>query len=84
MNFTRLRRAREVTLGLIKPTVASSPNVSRNIIERIHADGFNIVDAKKVHFSHDQARAFYGEHEGKAIGSFKWRLTKFQKFRNDF
>ena len=65
MLLTRLRQAREVTLGLIKPTVTSSPNVTRDIIERIHNAGFNIIDAKKVHFSHDQAKAFYGEHEGK-------------------
>ena len=65
MLLTRLRYAREVTLALIKPTVASSPNLSRDIISRINDQGFNIINAKKVHFTDSMAEAFYGDHKGK-------------------
>ena len=45
--------------------MTSSPNVTRDIISRIDQNGFNIVDAKKIKFTHNQAEAFYGEHKGK-------------------
>ena len=45
--------------------MTSSPNVTRDIISRIDENGFNIVDAKKIKFTHNQAEAFYGEHKGK-------------------
>jgi len=65
MLLTRLRYAREVTLALIKPTVASSPNLTRDIISRINDQGFNIINAKKVQFNDSMAEAFYGDHKGK-------------------
>lgn len=65
MLLTRLRYAREVTLALIKPTVASSPNLTRDIISRINDQDFNIINAKKVQFTDSMAEAFYGDHKGK-------------------
>jgi len=65
MLLTRIRLAKEVTLGLIKPTVTSSPYVVNRILKEINNNGMNIINAKKVKFDNDMAEAFYGEHKGK-------------------
>ena len=65
MLLTRIRLAKEVTLGLIKPTVTSSPYAVNRILKEINNNGMNIINAKKVSFDNDMAEAFYGEHKGK-------------------
>jgi len=66
MLLTRLRLAREVTLGLIKPTLTASPHLVKTILCRIdNCDDMDIVNARKLEFSHEMASKFYGEHHGK-------------------
>ena len=66
MILTHVRRAREVTLALIKPTVTASPTAVSQILKKLDSiQGVNILAAKKVDFSRDMTERFYGEHLGR-------------------
>jgi len=52
MLLTRLRLAREVTLGLIKPTISASPHLLKTILSRINQNNkIEIVNGTKIEFS---------------------------------
>lgn len=55
----------ELTLALIKPTVASyQPDVS-SILKQLKATNLDIVRTKRLFWTLEDAQAFYQEHEGK-------------------
>ena len=54
MLLTRIRLAKEVTLGLIKPTVTSSPYAVNRILRDISSNEINIINAKKVTFDRSE------------------------------
>ena len=66
MFVTRLCRAREVTLALIKPTVVASPTAVNQILSRIeNSKDVTILAAKKCQFSREMTEKFYAEHLGR-------------------
>ena len=66
MFVTRLCRAREVTLALIKPTVVASPTAVNQIFSRLESSkNVTILAAKKCQFSGEMAEKFYAEHIGR-------------------
>ena len=66
MFMTRVARAREVTLALIKPTVTSTPNSVSQIFNKLGSTkGFNILAARKLDFHSEITEQFYGEHLGR-------------------
>jgi nucleoside-diphosphate kinase len=52
----------EQTLSIIKPD-AVGQNMIGNIIEYFEREGLNVVGAKMLHLSEDQAKAFYAVHK---------------------
>jgi nucleoside-diphosphate kinase len=54
----------ERTLAIIKPDAVRAKNAGK-IVDRIEAEGFNIVGMKKLHLSKQQAENFYAVHKGK-------------------
>ena len=54
----------ERTLAIIKPDAVRAKNAGK-IIDRIEAEGFNIVGMKKLNLSTQQAEDFYAVHQGK-------------------
>ncbi|MFA5306628.1 MAG: nucleoside-diphosphate kinase [Candidatus Babeliales bacterium] len=54
----------ERTLAIIKPDAVRAKNAGK-IIDRIEAEGFNIVGMKKLNLSTKQAEDFYAVHKGK-------------------
>lgn len=52
----------ERTLSIIKPD-AVAKNVIGEIIARFEQAGLNVVAAKMLHLSQEQAEGFYGEHK---------------------
>lgn len=52
------------TFSIIKPN-AVEKNVIGAIYGRFEQAGFEIIAAKMVHLSHEQAAGFYAEHKGK-------------------
>lgn len=56
--------ARERTFSIIKPD-AVAKNLIGEIYHRFEAAGLQIVAAKMLHLSREQAAGFYAEHEGK-------------------
>ncbi len=52
----------EQTLSIIKPD-AVGQNMIGNIIEYFERDGLNVVAAKMLHLSDEQAKAFYAVHK---------------------
>jgi nucleoside-diphosphate kinase len=58
--------ALERTLSIIKPD-AVAKNVIGQIIARFEAAGLQIVAAKMVHLSQEQAEGFYAEHKGRGF-----------------
>jgi nucleoside-diphosphate kinase len=52
----------EQTLSIIKPD-AVGQNMIGNIIEYFEREGLNVVAAKMLHLSEDQAKAFYAVHK---------------------
>ena len=52
----------EQTLSIIKPD-AVGQNMIGNIIEYFEREGLNVVAAKMVHLSADQAKSFYAVHK---------------------
>jgi nucleoside-diphosphate kinase len=52
------------TLAIIKPD-AVARRLTGKIIDRIEAEGFQIVALKKVHLTKKQAEGFYAVHKGK-------------------
>lgn len=52
----------EQTLSIIKPD-AVGQNMIGNIIEYFERDGLNVVAAKMLHLSADQAKSFYAIHK---------------------
>jgi len=66
MFVTRLCRAREVTLALIKPTVVASPTAVNQIFSRLESSkDVTILAAKKCQFSREMTEKFYAEHIGR-------------------
>lgn len=65
--------ARERTFSIIKPD-AVERNLIGEIYNRIEKAGLEIVAAKMVHLTSEQAGGFYAEHEGKP---FYPELVKF-------
>ncbi|SDC90173.1 nucleoside-diphosphate kinase [Williamwhitmania taraxaci] len=53
-----------ITFSMIKPT-ATQNNHTGHIINMITNAGFHVIAIKMLHLSKDQAKAFYGVHEGK-------------------
>lgn len=56
--------AKERTFSIIKPD-AVAKNLIGEIYHRFEAAGLQIVAAKMLHLSREQAAGFYAEHEGK-------------------
>ena len=56
----------ETTLSIIKPN-AVAKNVIGKICERFEEAGLQIVAARMLHLSREQASAFYAEHQGKGF-----------------
>ncbi len=56
--------ALEKTFSIIKPD-AVERNLIGEIYQRIEKAGLNIIAAKMVHLTDEQASGFYAEHEGK-------------------
>lgn len=56
----------ERTLSIIKPD-AVAKNVIGDIISRFEKAGLNVVAAKMLHLSREQAGGFYAEHDGKVF-----------------
>lgn len=56
----------QTTLALIKPDVASRDNgaLAKSIIEKIHGQGFRILDVQTRTLSLKQAKALYGKGAG--------------------
>ncbi|AXW88640.1 nucleoside-diphosphate kinase [Lonsdalea britannica] len=54
----------ERTFSIIKPN-AVAKNVIGAIYNRFESAGFNIVAAKMLHLTREQAEGFYAEHQGK-------------------
>ena len=54
--------AQERTLSIIKPD-AVAKNVIGEIISRFEKDGLQVIAAKMVHLSREQAEGFYAEHK---------------------
>ncbi len=52
---------RERTLTILKPDTVARRNVGA-IIGRLEQEGFEIVGAKRLHLSEEQAKAFYAVH----------------------
>jgi nucleoside-diphosphate kinase len=52
----------EQTLSIVKPD-AVGQNMIGNILEYLEKDGLNIVAAKMMHLTQDQAKAFYAVHK---------------------
>ena len=52
----------EQTLSIIKPD-AVGQNMIGNIIEYFEREGLNVVGAKMLHLSEEQAKAFYAVHK---------------------
>ena len=66
MILTRINRAREVTLALVKPSVTASPTSICQIFRRVASwDGVNILAAKKFEMTRSMTEKFYGEHKGR-------------------
>jgi len=66
MILTRINRAREVTLALVKPSVTASPTSICQIFRRVASwDGVNILAAKKFEMTRPMTEKFYGEHKGR-------------------
>lgn len=55
-------RTQEQTLSIIKPD-AVGQNMIGNIIEYFEREGLNVVAAKMLHLSPDQAKSFYAVHK---------------------
>jgi len=64
---------KEKTLSIVKPDAISN-NYIGEILARFEKNGLNIVAAKMVHLSSDQAQAFYAVH---AARSFFMELVNF-------
>ena len=58
----------EKTLSIIKPD-AVSKNIIGKIISRFEENGLEIIAAKLIRLSDDQASGFYAEHQGKPFFS---------------
>ncbi|KAA6183314.1 nucleoside-diphosphate kinase [Thiohalocapsa marina] len=56
----------ETTLSIIKPN-AVAKNVVGKICDRFEQAGLQIVAARMLHLSREQATAFYAEHQGKGF-----------------
>jgi nucleoside-diphosphate kinase len=56
----------ETTLSIIKPN-AVAKNVIGKICDRFEQAGLQIVAARMLHLSREQATAFYAEHQGKGF-----------------
>ena len=52
---------KEQTLSILKPDAVSANNIGA-IISRFEKEGLKVVAAKMMHFSTDQAKAFYAVH----------------------
>jgi nucleoside-diphosphate kinase len=53
--------AKERTLSIVKPSAVAANHIG-GILEKLERAGLEIVAAKMVHLSRDQAEAFYGVH----------------------
>lgn len=58
--------AAERTFSIIKPD-AVARNLIGEIISRFEKNGLRVVAARMLHMTQEQARGFYGEHEGKGF-----------------
>ena len=63
----------EKTFAIIKPDAVKAKSAGK-IIDRIEAEGFNILGMKKIHLSQEQAETFYGVHKERP---FFGELVKF-------
>lgn len=63
----------EKTFAIIKPDAVKAKSAGK-IIDRIEAEGFNILGMKKIHMSQEQAETFYGVHKERP---FFGELVKF-------
>ena len=66
MILTRVNRAREVTLALVKPSVTASPTSISKIFRRVASwEDVKILAAKKFEMTRPMTEQFYGEHKGR-------------------
>jgi nucleoside-diphosphate kinase len=54
----------EQTLSILKPDVVQKNNIGK-VISYLEKGNLNIVAAKMLHLTNEQAKGFYGIHEGK-------------------
>ncbi|GAA6000403.1 hypothetical protein JCM10207_007998 [Rhodosporidiobolus poonsookiae] len=59
------RPALQLTLGVIKPSVAAHQPHVQEIMQRIKASGLEIVRSKRLFWRAEDAEQFYGEHKGR-------------------
>ncbi|KAM0791891.1 hypothetical protein ACM66B_004146 [Microbotryomycetes sp. NB124-2] len=55
----------QLTLGIIKPTVAAAPGPVQEIMRHIKASGLEIARSKKLFWKESDAEQFYAEHRGR-------------------
>ncbi|GAA5924238.1 hypothetical protein JCM10213_004529 [Rhodosporidiobolus nylandii] len=55
----------QLTLGVIKPSVAAHQPHVQEIMQRIKAEGLEIVRSKRLFWRESDAEEFYGEHKGR-------------------
>ncbi|GAA5858445.1 hypothetical protein JCM8547_007312 [Rhodosporidiobolus lusitaniae] len=55
----------ELTLGVIKPSVAAHQPHVQEIMQTVKRSGFEIVRSKRLFWSEADAEEFYGEHKGR-------------------
>ncbi|BGP06534.1 hypothetical protein JCM10049v2_002356 [Rhodotorula toruloides] len=55
----------QLTLGIIKPSVAAHQPHVQEIMQTIKRSGLEIVRSKRIHWQEREAEEFYGEHRGR-------------------
>uniref|UniRef100_A0A0K3C743 Nucleoside diphosphate kinase n=1 Tax=Rhodotorula toruloides TaxID=5286 RepID=A0A0K3C743_RHOTO len=55
----------QLTLGIIKPSVAAHQPHVQEIMQTIKRSGLEIVRSKRIHWREQDAEEFYGEHRGR-------------------
>ncbi|EGD77453.1 type 6 nucleoside diphosphate kinase NM23-H6 [Salpingoeca rosetta] len=56
---------KEVTLALLKPSIAQHPHRLQTVLRSIHASGFQIVRSRECLLTREQSQEFYKEHKGR-------------------
>ncbi|GAA5891334.1 hypothetical protein JCM6882_004660 [Rhodosporidiobolus microsporus] len=59
------RPSLQLTLGVIKPSVAAHQPHVQDIMKHIKANGLEIVRSKRIFWREEDAAEFYGEHKGR-------------------